>query len=330
MNRTAGALARTATAGARTRQRPPAPLASFAPPSSTRPASTAARAAAGEDADAAERVHALRERLPERIQYGRVARSRLEDHYTHSLSHDLMYLLYSHKRHTEHRPNPLERQLVWDPENPYTRGRDKLPPTRGGRALAPNPSYTSPDSVPRLESIVVECMTKHALQAKSTLLPLIMAFQAITGEPLQSAHPGPYGPGSGKGIVVTRTTKKSASFKVRAGMPSGVKVELRGDEMYQFLETLTDFVLPRLKTFAGIPLPAASTPRQNISLNSGVVAFGLTPDAMGLFPQIEVNLDQYPRLFGMNIFCRTTARGRGAQDQARALLSGMGLPFVKR
>jgi len=173
-------------------------------------------------------------------------------------------------------------------------------------------------------------MSKTALQGKSNLLPLLMAFEAITGEPPQSKHPGPYGPGSGQGLVITRSTKKSASFKIRAGAPTGVKVELKGQPMFTFLETLVDFVLPRLKTFQGIPLPPASQPRQSTSATSGVVSFGLPPEAMGLFPQVEINLDQYPKTFGMNIFCKTTAKGRGAQDQARALLSGVGLPFVKR
>lgn len=218
---------------------------------------------------------------------------------------------------------------MWSPENPYALNRPP-PRPKGNRYLVPNPSYTSPESLPVLESIVVETMTTSALSAKSNLLPLLMAYQAITGEVPQSRHPGPYGPGSGKGLVITRSAKKSASFKVRAGAPTGVKVELRGESMYAFLETLVDFVLPRLKTFSGIPLPSASHPRQSPSSTSGVVSFGLPPEAMGLFPQIEINLDQYPKTFGMNIFCVTNARGRGAQDQARALLSGFGAPFVKR
>ncbi|ORY43256.1 ribosomal protein L5 domain-containing protein [Leucosporidium creatinivorum] len=262
---------------------------------------------------------------------GPTSRSRLKDHYNQTLSHDLLYTLYSHATHTnaDALPNPSSRSPMWSPENPYALNRPP-PRPKGNRYLVPNPSYTSPESLPVLESIVVETMTTSALSAKSNLLPLLMAYQAITGEVPQSRHPGPYGPGSGKGLVITRSAKKSASFKVRAGAPTGVKVELRGESMYSFLETLVDFVLPRLKTFSGIPLPPASHPRQSPSSTSGVVSFGLPPEAMGLFPQIEINLDQYPKTFGMNIFCVTSARGRGAQDQARALLSGFGAPFVKR
>ncbi|GAA5821536.1 hypothetical protein JCM3770_000859 [Rhodotorula araucariae] len=325
--KTARAIARTASLAA-----PRAAAPSLAPTfiaGAHRAASSAAAMA-----PAPKKGAKVEQELPANIAYGQTARSRLRDHYDTSLSHDLLYLLYSHPTHTQTQagalPDPLSRSPIWNPENPYAQGRAAPPRPKGNRYLVPNPSYTSPASVPALDSITVECMTKTAVGVKSNLLPVIMAFQAITGEPLQSKHPGAYGPGSGKGIVVTRSTKKSASFKIRAGAPTGVKVELKGEQMYAFLETLVDFVLPRLKTFNGIPLPAASHPRQSMSSMSGVVAFGLPPEAMGLFPQIELNLDQYPRAYGMNIFCVTSAKGRGAQDQARALLSGMGLPFVKR
>ena len=320
--------ARSALAAARR----PAPSTTTAAASALPPYRTASTSAAkGKQAQAQEGPASAVD-LPANLSYGQTARSRLGDHYDSTVSHDLLYLLYSHATHTEaaQRPNPLERTPIWSPENPYAHGRSAPPRPKGNRYIVPNPTYVSPESVPRLESIVVESMYKHAVGAKSNLLPLIMAFQAITGEPPQVKTPGPYGPGSGEGIQVTQSTKKSASFKIRAGMPSGVKVELKGEPMYAFLETVIDFVLPRLKTFSGIPLPPASHPRQSPSSTSGVVSFGLPPEAMGLFPQIEVNLDQYPRAFGMNIFCVTNTKGRGAQDQARALLSGVGLPFVKR
>ena len=259
------------------------------------------------------------------------SRSRLADHYSQTLSHDLLYLLYSHATHTsaDSLPNPLTRSPKWSPSNPYAQNRPP-PRPKGNRYLVPNSAYTSAPSLPVLESIVVQTMTKQALANKNNLLPLLMAFQAVTGEAPQSKHPGPYGPGSGRGLVITRSSKKSSSFKIRPGAPTGAKVELRGPPMYDFLENLVEFVLPRLKTFAGIPLPPASHPRQSPSSTSGVVSFGLPAEAMALFPQIEVNLDQYPKTYGFNVFFITSAKGRGAQDQARALLSGMSLPFIKR
>ncbi|KAK4048904.1 54S ribosomal protein L7, mitochondrial [Microbotryomycetes sp. JL201] len=264
------------------------------------------------------------------VQPGPISTSRLRAHYDNTLSHDLMYELYQHQTHVEAatRPDPRSREPVWSPTNPYALNRP-APRPKGNRYTMPNPTYTSADTVPKLESIVLQSMTKTAVGNKSALLPLIMAFETITGEPTQSRHPGPYGPGSGRGIVVTRSTKKSASFKIRGGMPTGAKVELQGPAMYHFLETLVDFVLPRLKTFNGVLLPPPSQPRQSTSATSGVVSFGFGPEAMALFPQIESSLDQY-KLFGFNVFCITSAKGRRAQDQARALMSGLGVPFVKR
>ena len=72
------------------------------------------------------------------------------------------------------------------------------------------------------------------------------------------------------------------------GAPLGVKVDLKGLKMYDFLSTLVEFVLPRLREFNGVQLPGSSSNMQTPTGVSGVVRFGLPPEAMGLFPQIEV------------------------------------------
>ncbi|KDE03182.1 hypothetical protein MVLG_06335 [Microbotryum lychnidis-dioicae p1A1 Lamole] len=265
------------------------------------------------------------------VQPGPTSRSRLQDHYSNTLSHDLLYMLYHHQTHVQAatQPNPTSRAPVWSPENAYAKNRAP-PRPKGNRYLVPNQSYTSAATLPKLEAIVLSSMAREALTNKSTLLALQQFFSAITGEVPQSIHPGPYGPGSGQGLVVTKSTKKSASFKIRAGMPTGVKVQLKGQPMYDLLDTLVEFVLPRWKTFNGVALPPRSAPRQSPAATTGVVSFGLPPETMSLWPQVELNLDQYPRTYGMNISLITSARGRGAQEQATALLSGLGIPFVKR
>jgi large subunit ribosomal protein L5 len=100
--------------------------------------------------------------------------------------------------------------------------------------------------------------------------------------------------------------------------------------MYDFLETLVEFVLPRLREFPGLVLPGSASNLQTPSGVSGVVSFGLPPEAMGLFPETEVNLDSYPKSYGMHIHFITSAEGLGAQNRARALLSGLGVPFVRK
>jgi large subunit ribosomal protein L5 len=77
-----------------------------------------------------------------------------------------------------------------------------------------------------------------------------------------------------------------------------------------------------------MPPPSASL--NSPSAVSGVVSFGLPPQAMGLFPQIEVNLDAYPKSYGMHIHFVTNAKGLGAQNRARALVSGFQVPFARK
>jgi large subunit ribosomal protein L5 len=119
--------------------------------------------------------------------------------------------------------------------------------------------------------------------------------------------------------------KKAVGGWIRPGVPVGAKVDLRGQSMYGFLNTLTEFVLLRLRDFDGIVLPPKSSSSTTPSTVSGVVSFGLPPEAMVFFPQLEVNVDAYPMLPGIHIHFVT----KGAQDKARALVSGFQVPFVR-
>ncbi|KAF9005468.1 ribosomal protein L5 domain-containing protein [Cyathus striatus] len=120
-----------------------------------------------------------------------------------------------------------------------------------------------------------------------------------------------------EGVQVIRA-KKAVGGWLRPGVPCGAKVELRGASMYDFIATLTEFVLPRLRDFDGIVLPFASS---NQKIPSPC-------RAVGFFPQIEVNVDSYSKLFGMHIHFVTNATGVGAQDRARALVSGFQIPSL--
>jgi large subunit ribosomal protein L5 len=132
-------------------------------------------------------------------------------------------------------------------------------------------------------------------------------------------------------IEIVRAKSGLAAFKLRPGMPVGVKAVLPGPAALEFLEVLTTFVLPRLRAFRGFALPPASQPPASPAAVSGVVSFGMTPEAIPLFPQIEINLDQYPnKPLGFKIDCITNLRGRKATENARTLLSGLGIPFVRR
>ncbi|KAL9709464.1 54S ribosomal protein L7, mitochondrial [Leucoagaricus gongylophorus] len=245
---------------------------------------------------------------------------RLQDHYYDTLQSDLMYMTYRH----EPRP-PLSRpiRLSFDPQNPFSKHR-RNPPVGGSRVGKKLSPPSSPRSVIRLEKVVLHTMVKEALQSKSNLLGPIMALRALTGESRQAR-----GRVHNHGVQIVRG-RKSVGGWIRPGVPVGAQVVLKGRTMYDFIATLVEFVLPRLREFQGVLLPPPSSNVNSLSAVSGVVSFGLTPQAMGFFPQIEVNQDAYPKMYGMHIHFVTNASGLGAQNRARALVSGFQIPFVRR
>ncbi|THH07588.1 hypothetical protein EW146_g9268, partial [Bondarzewia mesenterica] len=223
--------------------------------------------------------------------------TRLGDHYYTTLQDDLLYMTYKHE--SEARPPPRQIRLTFDPEDPYTKLRYN-PPVGGsqlGRKLAP---------------------------PTTNLLGPIMLFRALSGETERGG-----GRHAVEGVQIVNGIKTVGGW-TRPGLPLGVKVEMKGPKMYEFLGTLTEFVLPRLREFPGIIMPAASQTMHSPSGVSGVVSFGLPPEAMGHFPQIEVNLDAYPKTYGMHIHFITNATGEGAQNKARKLLSGFQIPFTRK
>jgi large subunit ribosomal protein L5 len=249
--------------------------------------------------------------------------NRLQDHYHNTLYDDLMYMTYTHQTAKQRTKAARQIRTKYDPEDPYTKHRSN--PIVGGSQLGNKPPPAStPSNVVRLEKICLHTMQKQALTNRSNLLGTIMAFRALSGE-----TEGGGGWKSSTGVQVVRG-KKNVSGWVRPGVPVGVKVELKGDKMYEFLATLVHFVLPRLRDFEGVTLPPASANLKTPAGVSGVVSMGLPPEAMGFFPQIEVNQDAYPRSYGMHIHFVTNAEGVGAQNKARTLLSGFQLPFTRR
>jgi large subunit ribosomal protein L5 len=269
--------------------------------------------------------------LPD-IQLGPTHPSRYHDHYNNTLVEDLLYMTYDHDLAS---PSPSASTStlsssstppIVDPSslNPYELNRPS-PSPRGNRPLKPATRPVTATSVPKLESIVLHTMVKEAIGNKPAMLSAIMALRAISGETYQGG-----GRKAASGVQVLVSKSGAAAFKLRAGMPVAVKVEIKGEAMYDFVQSLVDFVLPRLREFPGVQLPMLSANKNSPSATSGVVAFGLEAGAMGLFPQIETNLESYPKMHGFHMQFLTNCKGKGAQDQARALLSGMRIPFTRR
>ena len=118
---------------------------------------------------------------------------------------------------------------------------------------------------------------------------------------------------AGQRAVVTRAKKSIATFKLRAGMPIGCRVTLRGERMYEFLDRLVNIALPRVRDFRGV---------------SGKSFDGHGNYALGLKEQIvfpEIDYDKIDAVRGMDIVICTTAR---SDAEARALLKGFDMPFV--
>jgi large subunit ribosomal protein L5 len=160
------------------------------------------------------------------------------------------------------------------------------------------------ENVLELDRIQLHCFLRDSIQSRSNLLGPIMAFRALSGESYQAD-----GRRTSEGVQIVRG-KKQVQGWVRRGISVGVKVDLKGPKMYDFLGTLVDFVLPRLREFPGLVLPARSSLLTSPSAATGVVSFGLEPMAMGLSPQLEFNLDAYPKSFPHTLHHHRRGRGR--------------------
>lgn len=246
--------------------------------------------------------------------------SRVSDHYFNTLRDDLMYMTYVHDPRPPKPPRVI--RPLYDPEDPYTKHRYN-PPAGGPRWMKEPIRPVTVDSVIQLERIQLHTMVRQAIQSKSHLLGAIAAFRAISGESAKSG-----GQHTVEGVEIVKGRKAIGGW-IRPGVPVGVKVDLKGPKMYDFIGTLVDFVLPRLKEYNGFLLPRPTASLETPHAASGVFSFGLPPEAMALFPQIEVNIDSYPRPYGMHIHFVTNAEGMGSQDRVRKLLSGFQLPFVR-
>lgn len=157
-------------------------------------------------------------------------------------------------------------------------------------------NYKSVMQIPRLEKITVSVGCGDCKDNAKALEAVIKDISAITGQ-----H-----------AVATVAKKSVANFKLREGMNVGVKVTLRRDRMWEFLDRLFNVALPRVRDFRGISADAFDG-RGNYSL-------GLKEQI--IFP--EIDYDKIDKLRGMNIAITTTAK---TDEEARALLSLLGAPF---
>ena len=165
-------------------------------------------------------------------------------------------------------------------------------------ALMKKFGYKSVMQIPKLEKVVVNVACGEARDNPKVIEAIMSDLSKITGQ-----HP-----------VVCNAKKSVANFKLRAGMPVGVKVTLRGDRMYEFIDRLFNVAFPRVRDFRGIN-PTAFDGRGNFST-------GLREQLM--FP--EIDYDKIDKVRGMDICFVTTAK---TDEESRELLALMGCPFAK-
>ena len=165
-------------------------------------------------------------------------------------------------------------------------------------ALMKKFEYKSVMQIPKLDKIVINVGVGEAKENSKAIDAVIADISAITGQK----------------AVPTYARKSVANFKLREGMKIGVKVTLRGEKMYEFVDRLFNFSLPRVRDFKGIN-PNAFDGRGNYSL-------GLKEQL--IFPEIEY--DKVEKIRGMDICFVTTAN---TDEEARELLRLMGAPYAK-
>ncbi|MDD5127457.1 MAG: 50S ribosomal protein L5 [Dehalococcoidales bacterium] len=165
-------------------------------------------------------------------------------------------------------------------------------------ALMKHRNYKNVMQVPRLEKVILNIGLGEAIQNAKAMENAQNDLTTIAGQ-----HP-----------VITRSKKSIANFRLRIGMPIGLKVTLRGERMYEFLDRLFNAVLPRSHEFQGVSATAFD--------GRGNYALGFKEHT--IFPEIE--FDKVDKVRGLEVVINTTAR---SDEEGKQLLELLGMPFSK-
>lgn len=224
-----------------------------------------------------------------------IEQDRLAEHYKNTLQSDLMLHFFDHANETI----PGSKKRKWAADSPYALYRAMKKPQGTPRATRDIKPVT-PRNIPELTGIAINLYSKEALEHTWLNISARVFIAQITN------------------VKPKKLKSKSniLQWKVRQGKPCGCKVELTGSEMSRFFTTLTELVLPRIRTFQGVKLTSGD--------GGGNITFGLDPEHVKFFPEVENFQELHPNLFGFHITFKTSAR---TDEAARTLLSSMGVPF---
>ena len=159
--------------------------------------------------------------------------------------------------------------------------------------------YKNDLEIPKLEKVVINMGVGEAVKDSKKIEVAVKELAAITGQK----------------PVITKSKKANASFKLREGMPIGVKVTLRKNKMYEFVDRFVNIALPRVRDFRGVNSKSFD--------GKGNYALGLKEQFV--FPEIEY--DNVDSVRGMDIIFVTSAK---SDEEARELLNGFDFPFNKQ
>ncbi|RCK54602.1 54S ribosomal protein L7, mitochondrial [Candida viswanathii] len=226
-----------------------------------------------------------------------VAQDRVREHYENALASDLMLNLYRH----DAKVIVGNKKRSWGTDSPYKLYRQLRKPV-GTTRPTKNVYPIKHTNIPKLESVVIHAYDKAAL-----FLPHLNIRTRLQLAILSNVKPK---------IIYGRSN--ILPWKARVGRACGAKVELFDRDMSQFITTLTEMVLPRIRTFTGIPITSGD--------KNGNITMGLNPDDCKYFPEFEHFQELFPRLNGMHITFKTSAQ---TDAQAKTLLSCYGFPFAK-
>lgn len=165
-------------------------------------------------------------------------------------------------------------------------------------ALKEKFKYNNVMEIPKLEKVVINMGLGEAKDNTKLMEAAVEELALICGQK----------------PVITKAKKSIANFKVRAGMPVGAKVTLRGEKMYEFVDKLFNIALPRVRDFRGLS--------RNAFDGRGNYTLGINDQL--IFP--EINYDQVDKIKGMDVVFVTTA---DTDEEAMELLALMGMPFTR-
>ncbi|XP_014553733.1 hypothetical protein COCVIDRAFT_106826 [Bipolaris victoriae FI3] len=236
------------------------------------------------------------------FQPGPFSLSRLEQTYQSKIASDLLTLTYQHYPPGYRAPKTEQRLREWTGDSPYFKNRPLRPPRGKGEVLRLLQEPRTFRNVPKITKVVVHSMVPEAQENSGNLHVAGMVLQAI----------------SNVRAISHKARHNVVGWGLRKGRYVAVTSTMEREDADNFLAKLIDVVLPRIKEWKGVPGSSGD--------GHGNMSFGLTPDQVALFPEIEVNYDAYPpkMIPGCHITIQTDAT---SNKDARLLLQAIGIPF---